>query len=134
MGLINDSMILSICSETYEAFGDMNRGGCGVFARAMNEYLKCNEFLYVFDKDSLDEDPPFHVYLKLKQDKYLDIVGFHVKNEIYNYYGLGSILLEDDGNILDIHYDELGEGLFVQDYKPEYLIIKKFIFEKFNSQ
>lgn len=125
------AIIEKICSNLYSKFGDLNRGGCGVLARAMNEFFKTNVFLYVFEKDALDEDPPIHVYLKFKRGKFLDVSGFSTKKMIFENYGWNSIVFEYCEDILNAHYDELGEGLFVLDFKDVYLDIKDFIFENY---
>ncbi len=114
------SVIKKICSDLYTEFGNLNNGGYGVFAKAMNEKFKTNSFLYVFEKDAFDEDPPIHVYLKLQQGKYIDVFGFYTKKNIYEYYGWNSLILEDEGDILNACYEDLGEGLFVIDYKNDY--------------
>lgn len=125
------SFIEKICSDLYTEFGDLNRGGCAVFAKAMNEKFKTNTFLYVFEKNALEQDPPIHIYIKLKRGKYLDVLGFKTKKEVFLYYGWGSIVIEDNIEILEINYQDLGEGLSVTDYKDHYLDIKKFIFTKY---
>jgi hypothetical protein len=124
-------IIEQICSNLSHKFGDLNRGGCGVFAKAMNELFKTNTFLYVFEKDSLDQDPPIHVYLKLKRGKFLDVRGFSTKKSAFDIYGWSSTIFESNEDILNVYYQELGQGLFVLDYKEDYLIIKKFIFENY---
>ncbi len=124
-------IIEKVCSDLYNKFGDLNRGGCGVLARAMNELFKTNTFLYVFEKDALDEDPPAHVYLKLRRGKFLDVLGFSTKKNAFEIYGWSSIIFESNEDILNAYYEELGQGLFVLDYKDDYLAIKKFIFENY---
>ena len=125
------SIIEIVCVNLYNKFGDLNNGGCGVFARAMNELIGTNIFLYIFEKCSLDEDPPIHVYLKFKRGKFLDASGFSTKKMIYENYGRSSIMLEANADTLNAHYDELGHGLFVLDFKDEYLDIENFIFENY---
>jgi hypothetical protein len=125
------SSIEKICSDVYSDFGNLNNGGCGVFARAMNELFKTNTFLYVFDSESLEQDPPTHVYLKLKPGKYLDVIGFSTKRDAYNNYGWSSSIFTGNEDLLNSYYDELGEGLFVTDYKDSYSTIKNFIFAKY---
>jgi hypothetical protein len=125
------SIIEKICSDLYHKVGDLNRGGCGVFARAMNELFKTNTFLYVFEKGALDQDAPIHVYIKLKRGKFLDVLGFSTKRKIYENYGWSSTIFESDADILNVYYEDLGQGLSVLDYKGDYLAIKKFIFENY---
>lgn len=124
-------IIKKICSSLWHTFGNLNNGGCGVFARAMNELFKTNTFLYVFNNESLDQDPPTHVYLKLRRGKFLDAQGFVTKKEVFNYYGWSASIFESNTDILNAHYNELGEGLSVIDYKRDYLAIKESIFEKY---
>src|ERR1035438_8370714 len=111
------SIIEKICSDIYNKFGNLNNGGCGVFAKAMNELFKTNTFLYIFEKEALDDDPPIHVYLKLKRGKYLDVLGFSTQRKAIENYGWSVIIFESDECILNNYYEELGEGLFVADYK-----------------
>ena len=107
-----------------QKYPNINRGGCGVFAKAFNKVTGYPVVL-IFDTDLTEEDPPIHVVVKIDKDSYIDGESIRTEKQIRDYYNDGETgeleFIEDNQyNLLDRYYDELGEGLFSIDHKEEY--------------
>jgi hypothetical protein len=81
--------------------------------------------MLIIDDGLLEEDPPIHVMIQLPDKTLYDGLRLKSEKQIENYYKddiEGDILfLEDyDGSIIKNYYDDLGEGLFSEDFKEEY--------------
>lgn len=130
--------IINILPQINDKFEMLDRGGCGTFARILSELTGINNFGYVFDTREPDEDPPIHVLLKV-ENKYIDSTGLRTKEEIlknYNEFEKDNpfIFIDGDINMLEMHYDDLGNGLCTLDYKGREKEIKKFILDNIQKQ
>ena len=105
-------------------YPNINNGGCGVFAKAFHTITNL-PYMLIIDDGLLEEDPPIHVMIQLPDKTLYDGLRLKSEKQIENYYKddiEGDILfLEDyDGSIIKNYYDDLGEGLFSEDFKEEY--------------
>lgn len=113
--------LVQIISEKYP---QINRGGCGVFAKAFHTVTGL-PYMLIIDDGLPEEDPPIHVMIKLPNGKLLDGEGVRTNNQVKEYYNHdleGTLMfLEDiDGSILDNYYEDLGSGLFSTCHKEDY--------------
>jgi hypothetical protein len=126
--------LIEIITNNYP---EINRGGCGVFAKALHNVTGL-PYMLIIDDGLPEEDPPIHVMVKLPNGKLIDGERILTKTQIKKYYeGLGDLegellFLEDtDGSILENYYEELGSGLFTtchkEDYDDIYEIIKNVL-------
>ena len=105
-------------------YPNINNGGCGVFAKAFHTITNL-PYMLIINNGLLEEDPPIHVMIQLPDKTLYDGLRLKSEKQIENYYKddiEGDILfLEDyDGSIIKNYYDDLGEGLFSENYKEEY--------------
>ena len=105
-------------------YPNINNGGCGVFAKAFHTITNL-PYMLIIDDGLLEDDPPIHVMIQLPDKKLYDGLKLKSEKQIESYYKSdieGNILfLEDyDGSILKNYYNDLGEGLFSEDFKEEY--------------
>jgi hypothetical protein len=124
--------LLSILPKVKEQY-DLNYGGCAVFAKIIAEIFNHYEFAYVFYRDQLEDEPPYHILLIIN-NKYLDVDGIKSKKQVIQEYKYNDeypdsepYILEDTGDMLEVYYDELGSGIFTTDFKPQYDEIKNYI-------
>lgn len=113
----------SLLDEVRKKYPNINKGGCAVFAKAFNSVTGFPIYL-IFDNELTEEDPPIHVVVKLPDGKFIDGESIRTKDEIRRYYDDGETgeltFLDNSYNLLDVYYEDLGEGLFTIDFKDDY--------------
>jgi hypothetical protein len=106
-----------------EKYPSINYGGCAVFARAFHTVTNL-PYMLIIDTGLPEEDPPIHVMIELPNGKLLDGEGITTKTKLKEYYrydleGKIMFLKDPDGSLVDIYYDEYGNG-FTIDHKEYY--------------
>lgn len=101
--------IVNILPSLEEKYGNMNHGGCYVFAEIIRELTGINEYLAVIADTGIDDEPVTHFYVRIGKDRYLDSQGTYLYKE-----------LEDKWT--DVYDEEIGESV-------DYVLIPMFASE-----
>ena len=128
---ISEQELELISEKILKLYPRINYGGCGVFARAFHEVTNL-PYMLIIDTGLPDEDPPIHVMIYLNDGRLYDGEGIRTEEEIEEYYQYDiedelMFITDNDGEMLDNYYHELGSGLFTTDHKSSFSDIKEII-------
>jgi len=79
-------------------FQDINRGSCFKFAKEVSK-LGYNKFTYIFSEE---DQEVIHVYIKLNDNLYWDVMGFHSKNDVIEDYEIGNEYIMYDSDLSEL--------------------------------
>lgn len=79
-------------------FKDINRGSCFKFAKEVSK-LGYRKFTFIFSED---DQEVIHVYIKLNNNLYWDVMGFHSKNDVIEDYQIGEDYIMFDSDLSEL--------------------------------
>ena len=94
------SIALQLRKDKNINFQNINRGSCFKFAKEISE-LGYNNFTFIFSEE---EQEVIHVYIKLKNNLYWDVNGFHKNNDIIRDYEIGEDNIMYDADISELNH------------------------------